>query len=450
MKCIECNKVFSAKRSDAKYCSHNCQVKNFNRRKQQQLDFKIQQEQALGKIEELQQQKVVELNKKIRLIKEQQLSPLKSQIKKLEEEKQITLIELNTIKEQGIETQEEIAEITEALTLDDEEFCEHYCQNEALKTDQYNWAINGLINLTLSAHNKEEQRKKMFVLQEEMAERLLELENNLQEDQDFIRQHRLQLKKIQQKIEKVQEKIKGLHQKIKALEKQKSVPVQNTAIKKQTQQFTPAQKNNNTQTTKNGVSGTELLNMTFNTFQLNGELGRFLGELDRNMTAFALTGDSGAGKSYFSFELAKLFTDNGFSSKYFALEEGLGKLTQNKVRYYNLNDNLTITGKGTLREVRQDAKSFDLIIIDSFQKLNAKAEEFERLRQDFPKTIFIIIFQKTTAGTMRGGSSIKFNSSATIDVQLKDDERIAVMEKGRYGTIGWVYSIDEGRTSSSF
>ncbi|MCB9335476.1 MAG: hypothetical protein H6586_04960 [Flavobacteriales bacterium] len=45
---------------------------------------------------------------------------------------------------------------------------------------------------------------------------------------------------------------------------------------------------------------------------------------------------------------------------------------------------------------------------------------------------------------MRGGSSIKFNSSATIDVQLKDDERIAVMEKGRYGTIGWVYSIDGG------
>lgn len=448
MRCIECNKNFTSNRNDTKFCSGKCRTSNHRRLKKEIAVFNTEQEKALGKIEELQQQKVVELNKKIRLIKEQQLNPLKSQLKELEEEKQITLIELNTIKEQRIETQEEIAEITEALTLDDDEFCEHYCQSEALKTDQYNWAINGLINLTLSAHNKEEQHKKMLVLQEEMAERLLELENNLQEDQDFIQQHRLQLKKIQQKIEKVQQKIKGLHQKIKALEKQKSVPVQNTGIKKQTQQFTPTQRNNNTPTTKNGVSGTELLNMTFNTFQLDGELGRFLGELDRNMTAFALTGDSGAGKSYFSFELAKLFTDNGFSSKYFALEEGLGKLTQNKVRYYNLNNNLTITGKGTLREVRQDAKNYDLIVIDSFQKLNSKAEEFERLRQDFPKTIFIIIFQKTIAGTMRGGSSIKFNSSATIDVQLKDDERIAVMEKGRYGTIGWVYSIDEGRVIS--
>jgi len=28
---------------------------------------------------------------------------------------------------------------------------------------------------------------------------------------------------------------------------------------------------------------------------------------------------------------------------------------------------------------------------------------------------------------------------------LRDGERIAVMEKERYGTIGWEYSINEGR-----
>tara|TARA_R110001592_G_scaffold45430_2_gene145168 strand:- start:7309 stop:8055 length:747 start_codon:yes stop_codon:yes gene_type:complete len=47
----------------------------------------------------------------------------------------------------------------------------------------------------------------------------------------------------------------------------------------------------------------------------------------------------------------------------------------------------------------------------------------------FSKNYFIIIFQKTVSGSMRGGSSIKFNSSATIDVQIKDGERIAFMEK---------------------
>ena len=240
-----------------------------------------------------------------------------------------------------------------------------------------------------------------------------------------------------------------LNSKVKKIEKQKLIPVKVSVPKKRFQQFHSNHKtnSNNGNNFKNGVGGTELQNMTFDTFTLDSELGRFLGELDRNMTSFALTGDSGAGKSYFSFELAKVFIDNGFKAKYFALEEGLGKLTQNKVRFYDLGNNITITGKGSLRDVRRDAKQYDLIVIDSFQKLNVKAEEFERLRQDFPKTIFIIIFQKTTSGSMRGGSSIKFNSSATIDVQIKADERIAFMEKGRYGTIGWVYSIDEGKVA---
>ena len=445
MKCIECNKVFTAKRSDAKYCSHNCQVKNYNRRKQQEHDFKIEQKKALGKVEEQQQKKVAAINQKMGLIK-QQLSPLQHRSNELEEEKQIILIELSTVKEQLTGTQEEISTIMDALAMEDEEFCKVHCQSEEVRTDKYNWALNGLINLTLSAYNKEEQRKKMNTLRDEMTEQLIELEDSLQEDKSFIKKHYQQLKSINQKIEKVQEKIKELNQKIKALAHQKSIPVKTIEIKKQNQptQTTPVQKNNTHQKSNNAVGGAELQKMTFNTFQLNGELGRFLGELDRNMTAFALTGDSGAGKSYFSFELAKAFIDSNFKAKYFALEEGLGKLTQNKVRYYNLDNNLTITGNGTLKEVRNDAKNYDLIVIDSFQKLNVKAEEFERLRQDFPKTIFIIIFQKTTAGTMRGGSSIKFNSSATIDVQIKDEERIAVMEKGRYGTIGWVYSIDEG------
>jgi len=86
----------------------------------------------------------------------------------------------------------------------------------------------------------------------------------------------------------------------------------------------------------------------------------------------------------------------------------------------------------------------------SFSKWNVKLEKFKRLRIDFPNTIFIIIIQKTTAETMRLGSSIKFNSSATIDVVSRDGERIAVIKKGRYGTTGWEYSISEQRVIREF
>ncbi|MCO6465708.1 MAG: hypothetical protein J5I53_03740 [Bradyrhizobiaceae bacterium] len=68
------------------------------------------------------------------------------------------------------------------------------------------------------------------------------------------------------------------------------------------------------------------------------------------------------------------------------------------------------------------------------------------MRTDCPRTIFIVIFQKTTTGGIRGGSSILFNSSATIDVRREGDERIAHMVKGRYGTQGWRYLITDRLT----
>ena len=74
---------------------------------------------------------------------------------------------------------------------------------------------------------------------------------------------------------------------------------------------------------KGTVSGAELLNTEFETFTLPNELGRFLGNLERYMLAISLTGDKGAGKTHFSFELAGLFLKAGYSVKYFSLELGI-------------------------------------------------------------------------------------------------------------------------------
>ena len=204
---------------------------------------------------------------------------------------------------------------------------------------------------------------------------------------------------------------------------------------------------------KNGreIGAGDLQDMDFEIFTINSELGKFLGELDLNRTCFALTGDSGAGKTYFSFELAQLFISAlDINAKYFSLEEGVGKLTQEKVMQYGLGNELSITDQGSLEDVRIAAGEYPLVIVDSFNKLDAKAADFENLRTDFPKTLFILIFQKTTSGTMRGGSAIKYDSSATINVVRRDGERIAIMEKGRYGTQGWEYSIDKSKVIKEY
>ncbi len=196
------------------------------------------------------------------------------------------------------------------------------------------------------------------------------------------------------------------------------------------------------------ITGSSIRNLTFHTFELDGELGKFFGKLERYKLAIALTGDSGAGKSNFSFRICRIFMERGFRIKYYSLEEGIGALTKQKVLDNKLeSDNFSITDTGTMDTLRTDAQRYDLIAVDSFGKLTRDPKEFDGLRQEFPDTVFLCIFQKTTDGKVRGGSSIVFDSSATIDVvEVRDTEkkvidRVATMKKGRYGTSGWVYSI---------
>ncbi len=439
MKCTECNKNFKPARNDAKFCSDKCRNRNYKRRKKEDIVFKEQEKEALGQVQEQQKKKVVDLDRQINFVRGK-IKEFQQEFKDLKEQEAITIVKLKKIQKPVKENDQKIQKIEAILSLNDKKFYHSYCDDVETKAD-LGFILNLFINdYLLSEVNANERNREIKRMKTVISGELTKLQKVLKEDRIYFKEVYQKLMTIREKLKKKRKVILVGIEKVKELEEQKTIPVKQPKIKK-----SPPQKRVQNNDSKNGVSGAELLNMTFNTFTLDGELGRFLGELDRNMTAFALTGDSGAGKSYFSFELAKVFVENGFSAKYFALEEGLGKLTQNKVREYDLGNDITITGNGTLRDVRRDAKQYDLIVIDSFQKLNAKAEEFERLRQDFPKTIFIIIFQKTASGSMRGGSSIKFNSSATIDVQIRDNERVAVMEKGRYGTIGWVYSIDEER-----
>lgn len=189
-------------------------------------------------------------------------------------------------------------------------------------------------------------------------------------------------------------------------------------------------------------TGREIAEISHDYVQLHGELGRFLGKLERNKCAIALTGDSGAGKSHFSYSLANGFLDQNQTVGYFTLESGFNSKFRTFAKRHSGDPNFRAFEEGTLEDVRTEAKNFDCLIIDSYSKISGKAADFENLRQDFPDTFFIIIFQKTTDGKIRGGSSILFNSTATIDIQINEDgERVAIMVKSRYDTENFVYSV---------
>lgn len=195
---------------------------------------------------------------------------------------------------------------------------------------------------------------------------------------------------------------------------------------------------------KGEIGGADLLAESSESFLLQGALGAFVGRLDRKMVAIGLTGDSGSGKSTFSLRLALRFARHGFSVKYFSLEEGLGDSMKRKIWEAEIGNEVKFQEGATLQAIKQDAKRFDVIFIDSFTVLEGGQDELEKLRKDFPETIFVCIHQKTTAGTIRGGSKIFYNSTAIINIEIDHDRgRLAVMQKSRYGTVGFMYNIGD-------
>lgn len=103
--------------------------------------------------------------------------------------------------------------------------------------------------------------------------------------------------------------------------------------------------------------------------------------------------------------------------------------------------------------IRKAARDFDVIIIDSWNKLYVKSSEFDRLRKEFPDTIFIIIFQRTTQGTIRSGTAPLFDAGINLEMVKVDDtfmNNYAVTTKNRYGVTGIKYNITQGEIINDF
>lgn len=183
-------------------------------------------------------------------------------------------------------------------------------------------------------------------------------------------------------------------------------------------------------------------------FVLPGDLGKFLGRIERLEYALLLRGEKGAGKTRLLYQLLNLFASQKLTVAHLSLEiskhsDLVKRHTEAYIKpenrkYISMADNLP---KG-IDTVREAAKYFDVVAIDSFSKIGVPQTEFDRLRKDFPQTFFIVVFQSTTAGTARGGSAAEFDAGAVLQV---NEGGFAVFEKNRYDTDesrGLVYDVN--------
>jgi len=193
------------------------------------------------------------------------------------------------------------------------------------------------------------------------------------------------------------------------------------------------------------ISAKDVSNAKFpDRIKLGNDIGDFLGPIERNRCAISLSGIPGSGKTYFSFDLMKGFIDLGLSAGYFSMEEGISDLTREKIELYGLQneENCKFRENATLEDIQNYAKIFDVIVIDSWGKLNTEIDEFDKLRVKFPNTFFIVIFQLTSSKQMRGGPKAAYDASVNITTFSENDKRYAINTKNRYVQTGFVYSID--------
>ncbi|KAA1244545.1 antirestriction protein [Aquimarina sp. RZ0] len=186
------------------------------------------------------------------------------------------------------------------------------------------------------------------------------------------------------------------------------------------------------------------------TFRLPGSMGELLGDLEKFELAITIEGDQGGGKTRFTYQLADAFADMGNRVAIFTLEIGGKSDLINRMReeYLKPQNRNRISRADQLpdgyKTIANATGSFDVIIIDSWNKTGLPSQDFDRLRKQFPNTIFIVIFQRTTGKTIRGGTAPLFDAGINIEVIKADDtfrNNYAVTTKNRYGITGIKYNI---------
>ncbi|MCG8207883.1 hypothetical protein J2Q01_10425 [Tenacibaculum finnmarkense genomovar finnmarkense] len=152
---------------------------------------------------------------------------------------------------------------------------------------------------------------------------------------------------------------------------------------------------------------------------------------------------------------------NAFAQKYkvghASIEEHPeSTLYYNKVDEYindNALNNIHNPEINSISDLDKLVKENDIIVIDSFAKMQEIQKGFEvdkDLRKKYDGKLFIVIFQQTTDGKMRGGSKSQFDADIILFTEKFDNyqDNYIYADKNRYQNKNLTdlkYNIFEGK-----
>lgn len=187
------------------------------------------------------------------------------------------------------------------------------------------------------------------------------------------------------------------------------------------------------------------------------EITKFLGNIEKKTkesVAITIAGGQGSMKTRFCFQLMNALAQN-YKVGHASIEEHPeSALYFDKAKQY-CNDkalhNISAPEINSIEDVHKLTRENDVIVIDSFSKLQEMDKNCQ-LDKDFRKAydgkLFIIIYQLTSDGKMRGGAKSQFDGDCIAFIEKKPNytENYVWWDKNRYqSTPELKYNIYSGK-----
>jgi len=206
---------------------------------------------------------------------------------------------------------------------------------------------------------------------------------------------------------------------------------------------------NNTATTRRSLADKFKTTHEREFFELNpkfSDISKLLGKVEvlkKESAVMTLSAAQGAGKSTALFQFMEAFASSGYKCLHVSLEEHVDSHLYEKkaIEYLSPealhNIDAPSYSKNNIKELWKDIEENDVIFIDSMKKLwqFIKGVDLDNdLRKKFNGKLFIIIFQLTVDGKMRGGSDAQFDGDMIGFIHKGDrfEDNYIYFDKNRY------------------
>ena len=178
----------------------------------------------------------------------------------------------------------------------------------------------------------------------------------------------------------------------------------------------------------------------------NPQLQRFLGDVERKTsesTVITIAGGAGSGKTRFAFQFINALAQN-YKVGHASLEEHPdSKLYYDKVQQYideTALPNIEAPEIKDLDQLEALIQRNEVIVIDSFAKLQELNPRFlldRDLRKKYDGKLFLLIYQLTGDGKMRGGSKSEYDGDIILLTHVAPDyrENYIYPSKNRYNAL---------------